>query len=275
MSLKLNERYPLRFNNPSTQYPQGSFKNRSAPGAKDGSYLEKDWANDKEGFFQRLLLVAGIQADGEVDTALASQYFSALVAVINQNVTIPDASTTVKGIARLATTTEATTGTSQAIAVTPAGLASLTVQLSPPGQVAVFARSTAPTGWLKANGAAVSRTTYAALFAAIGTTFGVGDGSTTFNLPDMRGEFVRGLDDGRGVNAGRALGSWQADDFKAHKHFTSSSYGLATTATGNSAMRDPASPANTPSGASEQFTGSVGGTETRPRNVALLYCIKI
>lgn len=126
MSLKLNERYPLRFNNPSTQYPQGSFKNRSAPGAKDGSYLEKDWANDKEGFFQRLLLVAGIQADGEVDTALASQYFSALVAVINQNVTIPDASTTVKGIARLATTTEATTGTSQAIAVTPAGLAART-----------------------------------------------------------------------------------------------------------------------------------------------------
>ncbi|MCK9131735.1 phage tail protein [Haemophilus influenzae] len=64
------------------------------------------------------------------------------------------------------------------------------------GEVAFFARTTPPSGWLKANGAAVSRTTYAALFAAIGTTFGAGDGSSTFNLPDLRGEFVRGLDDG-------------------------------------------------------------------------------
>ncbi|EKT4494145.1 tail fiber protein [Pseudomonas putida] len=231
MALKLNERYPGRFDNPSAEYPQGSFKNRTTPDAKDGSYLEKDWANDKEGFFQSLLSQAGITANGAVDAVGASQYFSALTAIIES--------------------------------------------LSPPGQVAAFARSTAPTGWLKANGAAVSRTTYAALFAAIGTTFGVGDGSTTFNLPDMRGEFLRGLDDGRGVDAGRALGSWQADDFKAHKHVTSSSFGLATTATGNSAMRDPSSPVNTPPGSSEQSTGSAGGAETRPRNVALLYCIKI
>lgn len=54
MSLKLNERYPGRFNNPSTDYPGGSFKNRTTPDSKDGSYLEKDWANDKEGFFQSL-----------------------------------------------------------------------------------------------------------------------------------------------------------------------------------------------------------------------------
>lgn len=77
------------------------------------------------------------------------------------------------------------------------------------GAVSYFARSTAPTGWLKANGAAVSRTAYATLFAAIGTTFGVGDGSTTFNLPDARGEFLRGWDDGRGVDTARVFGSFQ------------------------------------------------------------------
>ena len=66
-----------------------------------------------------------------------------------------------------------------------------------------------PTGWLKCNGALLSRTTYAALFAVIGTTYGAGDGSTTFALPDLRGEFLRGLDDGRGVDGGRALGSAQ------------------------------------------------------------------
>jgi microcystin-dependent protein len=82
------------------------------------------------------------------------------------------------------------------------------------GQVAYFAVSSAPTGWLKANGALVSRTTYATLFAAVGTTFGVGDGSTTFALPDMRGEFPRGWDDGRGVDSGRVFGSAQLDQMQ-------------------------------------------------------------
>lgn len=67
------------------------------------------------------------------------------------------------------------------------------------GVIGFFAGSSAPSGYLKANGALVSRTTYATLFAAIGTTFGAGDGSTTFALPDLRGEFLRGWDDGRGT----------------------------------------------------------------------------
>jgi len=96
-------------------------------------------------------------------------------------------------------------------------------QMAPAGMVAHFARATAPTGWLKANGAAVSRSTYSDLFAAIGTSYGEGDGFTTFNLPDLRGEFLRGWDDGRGVDGGRALGSSQTDDNKSHDHSASSS----------------------------------------------------
>ena len=79
-------------------------------------------------------------------------------------------------------------------------------QAAPAGTVAYIAGSAAPAGWLKANGAEVSRTTYAPLFAAIGTRYGAGNGTSTFNLPDLRGEFVRGWDDGRGVDVGRALG---------------------------------------------------------------------
>lgn len=79
MSLKLNERYPGRFDNPSADYPQGSFKNRTTPDAKDGSYLEKDWANDKEGFFQSLLEAAGVEASGDVDKVGASQFFDAML----------------------------------------------------------------------------------------------------------------------------------------------------------------------------------------------------
>lgn len=139
--------------------------------------------------------------------------------------------------------------------------------LVPPGAVMAFARNTAPNGWLECSGAAVSRTTYADLFAAIGTTFGSGNGSTTFNLPNLRGEFIRGWDNGRGVDSGRSFGTAQADDLKAHTH-TYSTKGVA----GNNVTGGP-SPIN--DGMQTLNSGSTGGAETRPRNIAMLYCIKI
>ncbi len=78
MALLYYNRYPGRWNGSSAQYPQGSFKNRSAPGAKDGSWIEKDWANDWSAFFQALLKNANVTANGNVDTATASQYFDSL-----------------------------------------------------------------------------------------------------------------------------------------------------------------------------------------------------
>ena len=94
-------------------------------------------------------------------------------------------------------------------------------QAVPTGSVHIMATTTAPSGYLKCNGAAVSRTTYADLFAIIGTTHGAGDGSTTFNVPDLRGEFVRGWDDSRGVDSGRSFGSSQGDNNKQHNHSAS------------------------------------------------------
>lgn len=136
----------------------------------------------------------------------------------------------------------------------------------PTGAVLSFAMSTAPTGFLACNGSAVSRSTYAALFAAIGTTYGAGDGSTTFNLPDLRGEFIRGFDNGRGVDSGRVFGSAQSDQIKAHTH----SGNILTTLGGAGPVEegrgDPDWQMST--------IGSFGGNETRPRNIALLYCIK-
>jgi len=84
----------------------------------------------------------------------------------------------------------------------------------PLGTVLAFATKTATAGWLECNGAAISRTSYPGLFTAIGTTYGAGDGSTTFNLPELRGEFIRGWDNGRGTdlnetNTSRSFGSWQ------------------------------------------------------------------
>jgi microcystin-dependent protein len=142
------------------------------------------------------------------------------------------------------------------------------------GMVATFAMNTPPAGWLKADGAAVSRTTYAALFTAIGTTFGVGDGSTTFNLPDLRGEFMRGWDDGRGIDTGRVFGSAQADEFKAHTHtpLNGNSF-LTNTTAGSQGTFNYGSGALVNTG-TVSTTSSVGSTETRPRNIALLACIK-
>ena len=88
----------------------------------------------------------------------------------------------------------------------------------PTGSTQMFAGTSAPRGWLIADGRAVSRTTYAALFAVIGTTYGSGDGSTTFNLPDMRGVVVRGVDRGRNLDPARVQGSYQGDLFASHNH---------------------------------------------------------
>jgi microcystin-dependent protein len=90
--------------------------------------------------------------------------------------------------------------------------------LLPAGAVQAFAMNGAPSGWLAANGSNVSRTTYAALFSAIGTTYGTGDGSTTFTLPDLRGYFVRGSGtNSDGVAAG-TFGQKQTDAYKSHNH---------------------------------------------------------
>jgi microcystin-dependent protein len=89
------------------------------------------------------------------------------------------------------------------------------------GSILFMATPIVPNGWLKADGSAVSRATYSRLFTAIGTTYGSGDGSTTFNLPDLRGQFIRGFDDGAGVDSGRVLGSTQTDQNKSHTHTNS------------------------------------------------------
>jgi microcystin-dependent protein len=157
------------------------------------------------------------------------------------------------------------------------------------GTIAYLGMNSAPTGWLKANGAAVSRTTYAALFTAIGTTYGVGDGSTTFNLPDLRGEFPRGFDDGRGVDSGRAIGTAQLDAAQrmVGKFRMSHASGLAAQAT--SGFANPFAGADGASPWRDRIEEAGGGswtmefdnsravrtsTETRSRNVALLACIK-
>ncbi|MBX9268738.1 tail fiber protein [Chromobacterium violaceum] len=153
------------------------------------------------------------------------------------------------------------------------------VAAAPPGLIGFFAGPAAPVGWLRANGTAVSRSTYAALFAAIGTLYGAGDGSTTFNLPDLRGEFVRGWDDGaRGIELGRALGSNQLDTVGPHDHTVKrlpDGGTLAIPGTGGTSWSYAGSVSSTNQLPLITGANTGIGSETRPRNIALLACIKI
>lgn len=136
------------------------------------------------------------------------------------------------------------------------------------GAVIPFTMLTVPDGYLECNGSELSRTTYSDLFTVIGETYGVGDGSTTFKIPDLRGEFIRGFDNGRGVDSGRGIGSNQDDDFKNHSHGMGSRLNSVQWSGGS---HNTLYQVNT---ASTQQSRSVGGTETRPRNIAMMYCIK-
>lgn len=177
---------------------------------------------------------------------------------------------------------------------TAGGIASLV----PTGTVFAYAGTSAPTGWLTCDGTAVSRTTYAALYAAIGVAHGYGDNSTTFNLPDYRGRFIRGGDAmfggtaatrdpdraGRtaaatGGNTGNAVGSVQTDAIQSHAHPNSAGYkrtgpyqGIVGSAGGDIAV------VGSTNGSNVADMGNGDGrmtSETRPLNAYVNYIIKI
>ena len=163
----------------------------------------------------------------------------------------------------------------------------------PTGSVHLMASTTVPGGYLKCNGQLISRTTYADLFAEIGTAFGAGDGSSTFAVPDLRGEFVRGWDDSRGVDSGRNFGTAQSDQNKQHNHSATSTvtdpghnHVYIDQQAHNEGYR-PWKAGDNDCGqrnknTSNAFTGisvstsiaNDGGSEARPRNIAMMYVIK-
>ena len=159
---------------------------------------------------------------------------------------------------------------------------------------------------MSVTGASVSRTTYAALFAVIGTAYGSASG-TTFNLPDLRGEFVRGFDNGKGTDSGRSIASSQTSQMQQHNHAVSASSsvsdpGHAHTFSSNNSdsgdgntLNDRSNQSNTRTmtsssngtgisvstsisqsnrGGTENTESATTSPENRPRNIAMMYVIK-
>ena len=126
---------------------------------------------------------------------------------------------------------------------------------------------TPPDGYIKANGAVISRSVYSWLFSKIGTTFGAGNGSTTFDLPDLRGEFLRGWSDGRGVDAGRVFGSGQLETRIESRVGATLLVGFLNEDSTNAAASVDTHATSTALNRLSEYKG------VRPRNVAGLYCI--
>jgi hypothetical protein len=209
------------------------------------------------------------------------------------------------GIVELATNSETQTGTDTARAVTPAGLASAAVLFVPPGAVMPFARTSAPSGWLPANGSTIGSAAsgafydsqnYDELFAVLWASWSntllpiqtsTGAGSTRgasaaadfaankrLPLPDMRGYFVRGSGTNSDGTKSDAFGVKQADDFKSHTHTYSKQErtytASAATGGGSANLWQGVTDTSLTTGPQPAATS----TETRPSNIALLYCIK-
>lgn len=248
MAVKRDSRYPGRWTPADADFPLGGPKNRTTPTSQDGSYFNRDFIADYEAFFQRLMAEGGVTANEAPDTAPTSQFYEALSSLI-----------------------------------------------IPVGFTSYSTLSTQPAGrWIKGNGSELSRTAYADLFAAASASsnyvsqalkdadpeayagyYGDGDGSTTFTLPDLRGEFIRTWDDGRGVDAGRGFGSFQGD---AIRNISGSFDGFLNVQTASGAFHTSNfQPNNTPQPDAASGYHGAGfnasrvvptADENRPRNVA-------
>lgn len=172
-------------------------------------------------------------------------------------------------------------------------LAQMMDSIVPIGAIIEYTNEVVPSdNFMYAHGQAVSRTLYPTLFARIGTRYGAGDGSTTFNLPDKRGLFTREWDNGKGIDAGRVLGTVQQDTVEKHKHIQSlgEAYDTAgifgkSTAKGYQGSSGGLDNDNylwyTNDGNAYQGTNpnadnpDVIGDETRPKNIALVSLIRV
>ena len=141
--------------------------------------------------------------------------------------------------------------------------------VNPVGTVITFAGATPPPYYLECDGQEISRTEYSNLFNVLGELYGAGDGVNTFNLPDLRGEFIRGWDNSRGIDSGREMGSFQE------------ATGINQTVADSWYIKFENTDSNIPTSNQRHISSSNFNTRTdnktittRPRNIAMMYCIK-
>lgn len=253
----LTTRYPGKIDSATAGFPGGRIKNETTPGStNDGTPLDAAWGNNIEGAFQAILAEAGMTPDNNIEQVGASQVLAALKAII-------------------------------------------ALGTVPTGAIMPHSLPTAPSGWIKGNGGTIGNASSGAstranadtlnLYTAYWTNYdnarlpiftSAGAASTRganaaadfaankrLAIPEIRGEHIRFWDDSRGIDAGRTMLSWQADDIKAHAHFYQ--YNTLNNSTGGGSNYRPES--NVDGG----VTSATGIAENRVRTIALLGIIKL
>lgn len=164
------------------------------------------------------------------------------------------------------------------------------IGVATPGQICMFPGNTPLAGWLELDGTLKSRITFANLWAAAqalgnvvteaawasgsDSAFSSGDLATTFRLPDFRGIFLRGWDHGRGLDAARAVGTFQQQMFQDHVHGINAVALPGTGGTTGYVFNNAGTSAPLGGGVTLAAASGIPGTETRPINGAVMYCIK-
>jgi hypothetical protein len=175
--------------------------------------------------------------------------------------------------------------------ITPANLSPQMVldSLIPPGTIVAYSGTNPPAGWFLCDGQQASRTIHSRLFAVIATSWGQGNGVTTFHLPDLRGMFLRGVNGARndgyadpdrnsrtnvfaGGSGGNAIGTFQQDEIKSHTHLFSPFVGYQPNKNFSGSGYNPVSVDG--NGWPAVTIQAAGGSESRPRNAYVNYIIK-
>ncbi|SED06125.1 Phage Tail Collar Domain [Pseudomonas saponiphila] len=244
---------------PSVGLVNGKFVDENPVTGQVGSLISSDWGNAVTDELLNVIRAGGKQpAEAEHDQLLA-----AIKAIVRDSIPPEKIRTTLAEYGITDAYTKSVTYTKAEIEALLKNMSAL-----PVGAMVPFPKGTVPPGFLEVDGSVQSAATYPDLAAYLGTTFNTGgEGEGNFRLPESRGEFLRGWDHGRGVDAGRALGSWQTDELRSHKHAldanvvteTGSGYAGGIATDGNKYLTE---------------TAFSGGMETRPRNLAVMWCVK-
>ncbi|MCY7258999.1 tail fiber protein [Pseudomonas protegens] len=251
----------------------GKFVDENPVTGQVGSLISSQWGNAVTDELLNVIRAGGkVPAEAEHDQLLA-----AIKAIVRDSIPPEKIRTTLAEYGITDAYTKSVTYTKAEIEALLKNMSAL-----PVGAMVPFPKGTVPAGFLEVDGSVQSAATYPDLAAYLGTTFNTGgEGAGNFRLPESRGEFLRGWDHGRGVDAERSPGSWQADAFQGHYHAsaadTARPYSTGGTVGDYLARFGTGNP--TTNGVRDAINNGVDGTprtasETRPRNLAVMWCIK-
>lgn len=264
---------------PSVGLKDGKFIDENPVTGQVGSLISSEWGNAVTDELLNVIRAGGEEpAEAEHDQLLA-----AIKVIVKDNIPPEQVRTTLAQYGITDAYTKSVTYTKAEIEALLKNMSAL-----PVGAMVPFPTGTVPAGFLEVNGSVQSAAEYPDLAAYLGTTFNTGgEAAGTFRLPESRGEFLRGWDHGRGVDAGRAIGSYELDQLQGHSHRMTYEHGSeATGAATTNADGLLQLQSDTSLGISDNNTAVRGpisdgvsgeprvGSETRPRNLAVMWCIK-